>query len=89
VTNENPVILIDAFIDKLELEKKGFTKTVHKSEGPPPYAPRVLLKLYFYGYLNKICSSRKLERECCRNTELQWLLQQLQPNYHTIAYFRK
>ena len=72
---------MDAFIEKLELEKVGFTKTIHNSEGRPPYAPVVLLKPYLYGYLNKIHSSR--------NTELQWLLQQLQPNYHTIADFRK
>ncbi len=89
VSADNPVRLMDAFIEKLELEKLGFTKTVHKSEGRPPYAPPVLLKLYLYGYLNKIRSSRKLEKECLRNTELQWLLQQLQPNYHTIADFRK
>ena len=85
----NPVRLMDAFIDKLELSKLGFSKTVHKSEGRPPYAPAVLLKLYLYGYLNKIRSSRKLEKECLRNIELQWLLHQLQPNYHTIADFRK
>lgn len=89
VTADNPVRLIDAFIDKLELQKLGFTKTVYKSEGRPPYAPQVLLKLYLYGYLNKIRSSRKLERECSRNIELQWLLQGLQPNYHSIADFRK
>ncbi len=86
---DNPVRLIDAFIDKLDLQKLGFTNTSHKSEGRPPYAPAVLLKLYLYGYLNKIRSSRKLEKECSRNTELQWLLQNLQPNYHTIADFRK
>ena len=86
---DNPVRLMDAFVEKLELEKLGFSKTVHKSEGRPPYAPAVLLKLYLYGYLNKIRSSRKLERECSRNLELQWLLQNLQPNYHTIADFRK
>ena len=89
VSADNPVRLMDAFIEKLDLEKLGFTKTVHKSEGRPPYAPAVLLKLYLYGYLNKIRSSRKLEKECLRNIELQWLLQQLQPNYHTIADFRK
>ena len=89
VRPDNPVRLIDAFIDKLDLEKLGFINTVHKSEGRPPYAPVVLLKLYLYGYLNKIRSSRKLEKECSRNIELQWLLQQLQPNYHTIADFRK
>ena len=89
VSVDNPVRLIDAFIDKLDVEKLGFTKTVHKSEGRPPFAPGVLLKLYLYGYLNKIRSSRKLEKECLRNIELQWLLHQLQPNYHTIADFRK
>lgn len=89
VSSENPVRLMDAFIDKLDLGKIGFSKAVHKSEGRPPYAPGVLLKLYLYGYLNKIRSSRKLERECSRNIELQWLLQNLQPNYHTIADFRK
>ncbi|WP_153800817.1 transposase [Foetidibacter luteolus] len=86
---DNPVRLIDAFVDKLELEKLGFTKTSHHSEGRPPYHPGVLLKLYLYGYFHKIRSSRKLEKECLRNIELQWLIQQLQPNYHTIADFRK
>ena len=86
---DNGVRLIDAFIDKLDLRKLGFSKTLHNSEGRPPYAPQVLLKLYLYGYLNKIRSSRKLERESSRNIELQWLLQNLQPNYHTIADFRK
>ena len=89
VAADNPVRLIDAFIDKLDLAKMGFTKTVHKSEGRPPYAPALLLKLYLYGYLNKIRSSRKLEKECSRNKELAWLLQNLAPNYHTIADFRK
>ena len=89
VTADNSVRLIDAFIDKLDLEKLGFTKMAHKSEGRPPFAPQVLLKLYLYGYLNKIRSSRKLEKECSRNLELQWLLQNLRPNYHTIADFRK
>jgi len=89
VSADNAVRLIDAFVEKLDAEKLGFTKTVHKTEGRPPFAPQVLLKLYLYGYLNKIRSSRKLERECRRNIELQWLLQNLQPNYHTIADFRK
>jgi len=89
ISTDNAVRLMDAFVDKLELKKLGFTNTVHKSEGRPPYAPGVLLKLYLYGYLNKIRSSRKLERECLRNIELQWLLENLQPNYHTIADFRK
>jgi transposase len=89
VSADNAVRLINAFVEKLDAEKLGFTKTVHKTEGRPPFAPQVLLKLYLYGYLNKIRSSRKLERECRRNIELQWLLQNLQPNYHTIADFRK
>ncbi|MER3465273.1 MAG: hypothetical protein C4329_13525 [Chitinophagaceae bacterium] len=89
VSCDNPVRLMDAFIDKLDLQKLGFTNSLHKSEGRPPYAPGVLLKLYLYGYLNKIHSSRKLEKECMRNRELEWLLQNLQPNYHTIADFRK
>ena len=89
VSADNQVRLIDAFIDKLELQQLGFIGTAHKSEGRPPYAPSVLLKLYLYGYLNKIRSSRKLQKECSRNIELQWLLQSLQPNYHTIADFRK
>jgi transposase len=89
VSVDNPVRLIDAFIDKLDLLQLGFGKTMHKSEGRPPFAPGVLLKLYMYGYLNKIRSSRKLENESCRNIELQWLLQNRQPNYHTIADFRK
>jgi transposase len=89
LATDSPVRLIDAFVDKLNLQKLGFSGTVHKSEGRPAYAPGVLLKLYLYGYLNKVRSSRKLEKECCRNIELQWLLQGLQPNYHTIADFRK
>jgi len=89
VSADNPVRLIDAFVDKLDLQRLGFTNTHHKMEGRPPFAPTVLLKLYLYGYLNKIRSSRKLEKECSRNIELQWLLQHLQPNYHTIADFRK
>ncbi len=87
VSADNPVRLMDAFIDKLHLDKLGFANTAHKSEGRPPYGPEVLLKLYLYGYLNKIRSSRKLEKECGRNSELQWLLQSLRPNYHTIADF--
>lgn len=67
VSADNPVRLIDAFIDKLDLQQLGFQKTIHHSEGRPPYAPQVLLKLYLYGYLNKVRSSRKLERESSRN----------------------
>src|SRR5215831_1001346 len=89
VATDNPVRLIDAFVDKLDMQKLGFGKPIYKNEGRPAYAPPVLLKLYLYGYLNKVRSSRKLEKECSRNIELQWLLQSLQANYHTIADFRK
>jgi transposase len=89
VSPDNAVRLIDVFIDKVDLQKLGFSKTSAPTQGRPPYAPQVLLKLYLYGYLNKIRSSRKLARESCLNIELQWLLQNLSPNYHTIADFRK
>ena len=89
VAVDNPVWLIDVFVDKLDLQELCFNLTKLKAEGRPPFAPAVLLKLYLYGYLNKIRSSRKLERECSRNVELQWLLQGLKPNYHSIADFRK
>ena len=86
VSADNAVRLIDAFVDKLDEGQIGFSKPVLKSEGRPPYAPGVLLKLYLYGYLNKVRSSRKLEKECSRNIELQWLLQCLQPNYQFNFY---
>jgi transposase len=89
VASDNPIRIIDAFVDKLDLQKLGLSNTVHKSEGRPPYAAELLLKLYLYGYLNKIRSSRKLEQECRRNMELRWLMQELTPNYHTISDFRK
>src|SRR5215218_6339806 len=89
IAADNVVRILDAFVDKVDLVHLGFSSAAHKSEGRPPFAPAVLLKLYLYGYLNKIRSSRKLEKECSRNRELEWLLQGLQPNYHTIADFRK
>jgi transposase len=89
VAADNAVRIIDAFVDKLDLQKLGLSNINHKSEGRPPFAPQLLLKLYLYGYLNKIRSSRKLEQECYRNIELRWLMQELTPNYHSIADFRK
>ena len=89
VSPDNAVRLIDAFVDKLDVVKPGFALVVLKEEGRPPYEPGVLLKLYLYGYLNKIRRSRKLEKECVRNIELQWLMQNPVANYHTIADFSK
>lgn len=93
VSADNPVRIVDAFVAKLDLVKIGIVLSLSKSSvnqgGAPRFDDRLLLKLYLYGYLNKIRSSRRLEQECCRNVELRWLMQELIPNYHTIADFRK
>ncbi len=101
IDKENPVRIIDAFIDKLDLDLLGFVTKPPKSkenqqqkhsnllDGRPSFELKSLLKLYFYGYFNGIRSSRRLEKECARNIELRWLLGTLTPNYHTIADFRK
>lgn len=89
ISHENPVRVMDAFIEKLDFEKLGFVCRVEKSEGRPAFEDKVLLKIYLYGYVNGIRSSRKLERECNRNVELHWLIGKLAPNYHSIADFRK
>ena len=88
VEADNAVRLIDAFTEQLELPRLGFKVKVLKSEGRPAYESVLFLRLYFYGYLNGLRSGRTLERECTRNTELQWLLGGLKPNYHTITDFR-
>jgi len=89
VDKENPVRFIDAFIDSLSLEKLGFKHSILADTGRPSYDPSDLLKLYVYGYLNQIRSSRKLERECYRNVEVMWLMKKLAPDFKTIADFRK
>jgi transposase len=89
VEQDNQVRFIEAFVEKLDLIQLSFVTKDIKSEGRPSFNPKALLKLYFYGYLNGILSSRRLEKECKRNIELQWLMQKLIPNYHTIADFRK
>ncbi|WP_233622090.1 IS1182 family transposase [Flavobacterium agrisoli] len=89
ITTTNPVRFIDAFVHVIDLEKIGFQPRVLKHEGRPSFATAVFLKLYLYGYLNGIRSSRRLEKECLRNVELQWLLEAICPNYHSIADFRK
>ena len=89
VDSDNSVRFIEAFVEQLELNQLGYQSNTLKSEGRPPFHPKVFLKLYLYGYHNGIRSSRRLEKECKRNVELQWLLGQLVPNYHSIADFRK
>jgi radical SAM protein with 4Fe4S-binding SPASM domain len=86
---DNIVRIIDAFVDCLDLSSLGFDDTVENVRGASKYAPTTMLKLYIYGYLNRIRSSRRLALECARNIELHWLLCQLTPQYHTIADFRK
>ena len=89
VRAENPVRFLDAFVDSLDLTTLGFQRATANSMGRPPYAPGDLLRLYLYGYLNRLRSSRRLEREAQRNVELLWLLRQLRPDFKTIADFRK
>src|SRR3954467_9987702 len=90
VGSDNPVRAIESFVCALDLAKLGFRHAGRGMEaGHPPYDPADLLKLYLYGYLNQIRSSRRLEREAGRNLELIWLLRNLKPGYRTIANFRK
>uniref|UniRef100_UPI001E35C422 IS1182 family transposase n=1 Tax=Flavobacterium sp. ACAM 123 TaxID=1189620 RepID=UPI001E35C422 len=86
---ENPVRFIDAFVEALSLHTLGFSVQTLKTEGRPSFDTKVFLKIYLYGYLNGLRSSRKLEKECTRNIELQWLLCGIVPNYHSISDFRK
>jgi len=88
VDADNPVRFIDAFVDELDLVAAGFVRVEPKATGRPGYAPADLLKLYVYGYLNRVRSSRRLERECHRNIEVIWLLRSLKPDFKTIADFR-
>lgn len=89
ISEDNAVRFIDAYVDGLEMEELGFKQTAPKETGRPPYDPRDLLKLYIYGYLNRLRTSRMLERECGRNVELMWLMRKLRPDFKTIADFRK
>lgn len=86
---ENPVRVIDVFVDELDLAHLGFERAAPASTGRPGYHPATLLKLYIYGYLNRLQSSRRLEREAQRNLELIWLLGRLTPDFKTVADFRK
>ena len=86
---DNPVRFIEAFVEYISLEALGFTLRTIKSDGRPSFDIKLFLKIYLYGYLNGLRSSRKLEKECVRNIELQWLLEDIRPNYHSISDFRK
>ena len=89
IDEANPIRFLDVFVNGLDLKALGFTHATPNQTGRPAYHPGVMLKLYLYGYLNKIRSSRKLEHESQRNLELMWLLQKLTPDFKTIADFRK
>ena len=89
VNQDNPVHVIEAFVEALDLAALGFVGATPAATGRPAYHPAVLLKLYIYGYLNRVQSSRRLEREAGRNVELMWLLGRLVPDHKTIADFRK
>jgi transposase len=89
IEEENPVRVIDVFVDALDLAGLGFDGVEPAATGRPAFHPSVLLKLYIYGYLNRVQSSRRLEREAGRNLELLWLLGRLVPDHKTIADFRK
>ncbi|MFI5284655.1 MAG: IS1182 family transposase [Candidatus Dormibacterales bacterium] len=89
VSEENPVRAVDVFVGELDLAGLGFEGVVPEATGRPGYHPGLLLKIYVYGYLNQIASSRRLEREAQRNVELMWLTGRLAPDFKTIADFRK
>jgi transposase len=89
IADTNPVRVVDVFVDELNLGHLGFDGVDPAATGRPGYHPAILLKLYIYGYLNRIQSSRRLEKECQRNVELMWLTGRLMPDFKTIARFRK
>jgi transposase len=89
IDENNPVRVIDVFVDELDLAELGFDGVAAETTGRPGYHPSVLLKLYIYGYLNRVQSSRRLEREALRNVEVMWLTGRLAPDHKTIADFRK
>src|SRR5450631_4408500 len=89
IAEDNPVRVVDVFVDELDLRQLGFEGAVPEATGRPAYHPATMLKIYIYGYLNRIQSSRRLERETQRNVELIWLTGRLSPDFKTIADFRK
>ena len=89
IEKDNEVRVIDAFVDALDMVKCGFIHAIPASEGRPSYDPRDLVKLYIYGNLNCVRSSRKLAKECKCNIEVKWLLNEFRPDFRTISDFRK
>jgi len=89
VAEDNPVRAIDVFVDELDLPALGFEGVVPETTGRPAYHPATMLKIYVYGYINQVQSSRRLERETARNVEMMWLTGRLAPDFKTIADFRK
>jgi len=89
IAEDNSVRVVDAFVEELDLQELGFDAVQPACTGRPAYHPAVLLKIYIYGYLNRIQSSRRLECECQRNLELMWLTGRLAPDFKTIADFRR
>ncbi len=89
IDEDNPVRVIDVFVEELDLDGLGFDRATPEATGRPGYHPAMLLKLYIYGYLNRVQSSRRLEREAGRNVEVMWLTTRLAPDHKTIADFRK
>ena len=89
VAEDNPVRVIEAFVERLDLGEMGFEGVDPETTGRPAYHPSVLLKIYVYGYLNRVQSSRRLEHETQRNIELMWLTGRLAPDFKTIANFRR
>ncbi len=89
IAEDNPVRVVEAFVEELDLDALGFARAAPALTGRPAYHPSVLLKIYIYGYLNRVASSRRLERECQRNVELMWLTGRLAPDFKTIADFRR
>src|SRR5215469_13975090 len=89
IEEDNPVRVVDAFIEELDLAVLGFAGVVPEVTGRPSYQPATLLKIYLYGYLNRVQSSRRLERETRRNLEVMWLTGRLTPDFKTIADFRR
>jgi transposase len=89
IAADSQVRVVDAFVERLDMRAMGFTKAVPAATGRPAYAPADMLKLYLYGYLNQVRSSRRLERECQRNIEVLWLVNRVAPDFKTIADFRR